>query len=321
MASTLNQLANSDFAGCSETCVSLPLSEGGSKIDLCMPWEGVFLWVNRICEQHIPYHAITHHQFVTINYCLSGHCEVSLPDDRYIYMNPGLFCIDGHEAKDGHWYPGGSYEGIEIALDLALFRQNPPPALTSFGIDAEWLTNLLKNGNGTYLSAFDDECRALLLKLYDGLQSGDWPMKDYRFDTLTLLYRITNSQSDTVNTVFVTKGQRGIVEKVEAKMTGNLREHYVIEDLAAEYGISASALKKYFTLVYGMPISVYLREKRMTLARQLLAETKRSVGEIAGECGYVNQGKFGAAFRKYVGTSPLEYRRIEFHKTKEGKKA
>lgn len=312
----LNEIStNGIFACSSETCVCLPLSEGNSKIYFCRPWEGVFLWANSISEQHIPYRAIPDHQFVTINYCLSGRCEVGLPDDRYIYMNPGLFCIDGHEPKDGYWYPGGSYEGVEIVLDMASFRQNPPPVLASFGIDAEWLNGC----NSTYLSAFDDECRALLLKLYDGLQSGDWPMKDYRFDTLTLLYRITNSQSDTVNTVFVTKGQRSIAEEVEAKMAGNLREHYVIEDLAAEYGISGSALKKYFTLVYGMPISIYLREKRMALAQQLLAETKRSVGEIAAECGYVNQGKFGAAFRKYVGTSPLEYRRIEFHKTNKGR--
>lgn len=51
-----------------------------------------------------------------------------------------------------------------------------------------------------------------------------------------------------------------------------------------------------------------MRRKRIAFARQELARTRRSVGEIAAACGYENQGKFGEVFRRETGMTPLEYR-------------
>lgn len=41
----------------------------------------------------------------------------------------------------------------------------------------------------------------------------------------------------------------------------------------------------------------------------LLVERDKNVTEIAAVCGYYNPGKFGQAFRKQFGVSPLEYRK------------
>ena len=95
-------------------------------------------------------------------------------------------------------------------------------------------------------------------------------------------------------------------------ITGDLSRHYTITDMAAKYGISASALKKYFEAVYGLPISFYLKGKRIALAKQMLSETKDSVSAVAAACGYANQGKFGSVFRECTGVSPLEYRRMNY---------
>lgn len=41
----------------------------------------------------------------------------------------------------------------------------------------------------------------------------------------------------------------------------------------------------------------------------LLVERDKNVTEIVTVCGYYNPGKFGQAFRKQFGVSPLEYRK------------
>ena len=45
-------------------------------------------------------------------------------------------------------------------------------------------------------------------------------------------------------------------------------------------------------------------------AKELLATTDESIGEIALASGYEHQGKFGSVFRDSSGVSPLEYRRL-----------
>ena len=66
---------------------------------------------------------------------------------------------------------------------------------------------------------------------------------------------------------YVTKGQKYIADEIEQMITRDLSCHYTITDMAAISVISPSALKKYFEAVYGLPISFYLREKRMLLAK------------------------------------------------------
>lgn len=98
--------------------------------------------------------------------------------------------------------------------------------------------------------------------------------------------------------------------RAEQRLTADLAVHIPIETLAAELGVSTSALKKYFGQVYGKPISRYLREKRIAQAKRLLVGTSQTVGAIALATGYQNQSKFGAVFRDATGATPSEYRRL-----------
>ena len=93
-------------------------------------------------------------------------------------------------------------------------------------------------------------------------------------------------------------------------MTDDLRKRYTIEELSSHFGVSASAFKKYFSAVYGKPVSQYMREKRMEKAKELLGNTDESIGEISLASGYEHQGKFGSVFKDFCGVSPLEYRRL-----------
>ena len=49
----------------------------------------------------------------------------------------------------------------------------------------------------------------------------------------------------------------------------------------------------------------------MHKATKLLTDTNLKIVEIAGKLGYENPNKFSTAFKKIIGMSPREYRKLK----------
>jgi AraC-like DNA-binding protein len=80
-------------------------------------------------------------------------------------------------------------------------------------------------------------------------------------------------------------------------------------ELARRSGMSERTLRRRFLAETGIPTEKYLHQARMTKAMQLLTDGKdRSITNIALEVGYQNHSAFSAAFRRFTGASPREFR-------------
>jgi AraC family transcriptional regulator len=53
----------------------------------------------------------------------------------------------------------------------------------------------------------------------------------------------------------------------------------------------------------------YINQKRVEKGKYLLEHTQFSVGEISEEVGFKDELYFSRVFKKYVGISPLAYRK------------
>ena len=78
--------------------------------------------------------------------------------------------------------------------------------------------------------------------------------------------------------------------------------------LAKQSGLSRSAFAERFTRFAGESPMHYLGRWRMQLASRLLAAGS-SIGSVADEVGYSSEAAFQRAFKKYVGTTPGEWRK------------
>ncbi len=76
------------------------------------------------------------------------------------------------------------------------------------------------------------------------------------------------------------------------------------KQLAQRMGVSEGRLSRAFTLAYGKSLRATLPDARLTKARQLLAENRLSIAQIAGFLGYANTAGFSTAFRQRWGLSP-----------------
>ncbi|MEV0249150.1 AraC family transcriptional regulator [Nocardia sp. NPDC050712] len=87
----------------------------------------------------------------------------------------------------------------------------------------------------------------------------------------------------------------------------NYAEPLNLEELAAAAGISKFHFLRAFAAVYGKTPAVYLAERRIERAQDLLRSTNLTVTEICMLVGYSSLGSFSGKFRQLVGVSPSAY--------------
>ena len=90
-----------------------------------------------------------------------------------------------------------------------------------------------------------------------------------------------------------------------------LREHCPqppnIETLARQVGTNRLKLNQGFHQVYGTTPFSYLRNCRISRAKQLMATSELSINQVANAVGYTCRSKFATAFRKQVGINPKTF--------------
>lgn len=196
----------------SDSVLRVTLLDTNGRMYLCEPWEGLWAWANQVNDRHLPYIATgLQAHFAGLNICISGRCEVCPLDSAYVYIEPGMLCIDEHTPKEGYWYPSRSYTGLEIVFDLDGLFQTPIPELSAYCDYDSWVRRALENHGGLYLGVVGAECDRLTALLYAHLEAADWSLEQYRL--LLLLYTMVNGGKAPVrDRTYVTKGQKAIAD-------------------------------------------------------------------------------------------------------------
>ena len=84
-----------------------------------------------------------------------------------------------------------------------------------------------------------------------------------------------------------------------------------LSDMARLAGLSDSAFTQRFKKSVGMTPGHYLKHWRMQIAARALAESSRSMLEIANSVGYDSEVAFRKTFKNHLGIAPGAYRRNE----------
>ncbi len=90
----------------------------------------------------------------------------------------------------------------------------------------------------------------------------------------------------------------------------NYQQAIELDDLAVSLGISASYVSKLLRKNAGKSFSEIVTELRLEKSKLLLADVSLSVKEITFSVGFNSQHYFARLFKKYVGCSPSDYRRL-----------
>lgn len=244
-----------------------------------------------------------------INYCLEGRMEVRMSDNLLLFMEPGNLSVDIRKAHDSFQFPCGHYHGIELLFHSSALKLEAPDLLKLLGVDGKLVQLRFCKNAQSYVVRADDRLRQLFEDMVKAPDECRFTYLQAKAAELILLLCASDMPEKSDESSFMTMGQVQIAKQVMEIISTDLSKHYSIENLAAPFGISPSSLKNYFQGVYGKNISTWLREARMSAAALALRESNQPVAEIAAGVGYENASKFSAAFKNFLGETPLEYRR------------
>jgi AraC-like DNA-binding protein len=87
----------------------------------------------------------------------------------------------------------------------------------------------------------------------------------------------------------------------------NYAEPLDLDTLAAQAAVSKYHFLRCFAATYGKTPALYLAERRIERAQDLLRATNLTVTEVCMLVGYASLGSFSSKFRQLVGVSPSEY--------------
>lgn len=97
---------------------------------------------------------------------------------------------------------------------------------------------------------------------------------------------------------------RRVVQRIET----DLSDKITVKDLAQEVGLSRSHFSRAFQAVFGETPQQFIISRRLSCAREMLAEGRQSVAEIAAATGFSSQAHLSTAFKKRLGLTPARYR-------------
>ena len=244
-----------------------------------------------------------------INYCIEGRMEVRMSDNLFLFMEPGNLSIDVRKAQDSFQFPCGHYHGVELLFHSSALSRDAPELLKILGVIGKQVQTRFCQDAQSYVIRADERMKKMFEDMVSAPSECRIPYLQMKVAELLLLLCISNMPEKSDESSFMTMGQVQIAKQVMEIISADLSRHYSIESLAAPFGISPSSLKNYFQGVYGKNISTWLREARMSVASSALREGNQPVAEIAASVGYENASKFSAAFKNFLGETPLEYRR------------
>lgn len=101
-----------------------------------------------------------------------------------------------------------------------------------------------------------------------------------------------------------------LIDQVQNYLTNHLNEKITLSDLADIFCINYTSLSNIYSSATGQTIIEYLTFLKISKAKELLINTDKKIYTISEELGYSDTKYFIKRFRKIVGVTPKEFRKI-----------
>lgn len=232
-----------------------------------------------------------------IKLTFSGKGTLTYGDSSYDITPGDFFWIDCREYQDyrtaedsDHWHVlWVHFYGPHAASCYALFQQ-------------------LNHGHPVGHLADPREARQLLEQLVERNHGSSGELSaDIR--NAGLMHQLLSVLLEAVSVPPVPKLPDS-VSAIQSYLMENYSRSITLEELSRQFNLSKFHLLRVFRQHLGLTPLAYLRNIRITKAKELLRVTSLSVGMIASSVGMDSLSYFIAAFKKQEGVTPLKYRSL-----------
>jgi two-component system response regulator YesN len=132
------------------------------------------------------------------------------------------------------------------------------------------------------------------------------------------LAEVFNDLSSEFNKILQQLSQdKKLTDKKPIRMAKQfIKENYALpitlEEVSGQVGFNATYFSSLFKKETGSNFLEYLTDTRVQAAKQLLADTERSINQVSEAVGYNDIKHFTKVFKKSTGLTPTEYRKLYY---------
>lgn len=244
-----------------------------------------------------------------IAYCHCGLYESRISPQRTIRLsNKELIAFSDISSCVESSLPLGYYKGINVMFYPEQFNGETSRLFKAFSIDIDKVFRRLTKEKVFCRFTCEPSLTQLLEELYAFAAEGD--TLHMKLHLVRILAEIQHTDGVLEKEYrYLDKENLRLLEEIKAYIEENLAKRMTIRDLAEEFCISETALKKKFKNCYGCSPHEFLKQCRMRAASALLQNTDLSVAEIGVRVGYENPSKFAAAFSSVCRMTPRTFRK------------
>ncbi|MDO7905320.1 AraC family transcriptional regulator [Paenibacillus sp. JX-17] len=259
-------------------------------------------------EWNYPIHAHPQYEF---NYVLEGVQTMVVNNNSFTQQAGDLVLLrpgDSHSSRSGDGRPFTYFcihfdidDKILISLlsrldhvlfksDSAITRRLAPVLHKLVEISANVNGNITMSQRMRLQSAVFD----LFGQLWEAFSIDDHLLSSNTYEKVELAHQIRGRLQGLIYQQF--------------KHDGAGENHYGVDDIAAELGISTSHCYRVFREVFGLSPRTFLSDQTLHEAKVLLEDPRLSVSQISGILGYRDIAHFSRQFKRWYGLSPRQYR-------------
>ncbi|MDN3584613.1 helix-turn-helix transcriptional regulator [Mucilaginibacter flavus] len=134
----------------------------------------------------------------------------------------------------------------------------------------------------------------------------------YRLKAEELIYLFfkTLTRRDDLSEYLPNKEDVKRIYAIRDKIIADLSINPNLADLAKQYGMSESKIKRLFKQIFGDTLYNYYQSIRMKQAAFLIRDQRLSIAQAGYQMGFTNLSHFARVFERYHGIKPKKYAKI-----------
>lgn len=216
-----------------------------------------------------------------------GNAEYDIKAGDFFYIAPGdqpRYQPDPHDPWSYEWIGLGGSSATRLIALSGISAENPVRA---------------------------DKTREIK-RFFDGIVASQGDVKGtFSLDALSCAYGLFARIAKPVEPSSRLSAKQAHIAAAKEFIENNYAFSVTMESVAKSVGVTPNYLSNIFNELEGSSPKAYLTKTRMEKAALLLRSGQYRIKEIAAMVSYPNQLHFSAAFHKYFGVSPSEYKKRE----------
>lgn len=250
------------------------------------------------------------HSFHEYFLMISGSCDFYV-EDRIYHINKGTCIIIPAGVPHKTVYTGSPINERLCMEFSSHYIHNLTDDFSSDFLSLRLALNPIKIPD----SDFPNLLRALSSIMVENSNQhilGSYSSNYIRFLLEALLVKLLTYNSDNEMSNIRSNNSDDIKIKTALEFINrHFSEPLTLTQVASEMGLNSSYFSTKFKTCKGTGFKEYLTNLRLRKAERMLLETKRSITEIAFECGFESSNYFGDIFKKKNNVTPSYYRKIK----------